>query len=92
MNGVPVQVDNVHLALPVLLHVMGEHGIKDGGSRGEDVLVATELPALAGHNAVRKLALSKSKLNRPNNNKNIVVFSQIQKCWRCRGRAGRQVL
>ena len=32
MNSVPIQVDNVHLALPVLLHVVGEHGIKDGGS------------------------------------------------------------
>ena len=62
MNSVTVEVDNVHFALPVLLHVVGEHGIKDRGSRGEDILVATELPTIARHHAVRKLALRKTRL------------------------------
>ena len=60
MNSVPIQVDNVHLALPVLLHVVCEHGVKDCGSRCEDILVATELPTLTGHYAVGKLALKKT--------------------------------
>ena len=44
-------------ALQFLLHVVGEHGVEDGGSAGEDVLVALELPALAHDAAVRELAV-----------------------------------
>ena len=44
-------------ALQFLLHVVGEHGVEDGGSAGEDVLVALELPALAHDTAVRELAV-----------------------------------
>ena len=73
MDSVPVQVDNVHFALPVLLHVVCEHSVKDGGSRGEDILVATELATLAGHNAVGKLALRKTKLNIPYNDNNFIL-------------------
>ena len=65
VNSVAVKVDNIHLALPVLLHVMGEHGVKDSGPRGKDVLVAPELPTLAGHNAVRKLALKNNQVRPP---------------------------
>ena len=60
VHCVAVQVDDVHLALPVLLHVVCEHGVKDCGSRCEDILVATELPTLTGHYAVGKLALKKT--------------------------------
>ena len=60
VDSVPIKVNDVHLALPVLLHVVCEHGVKDCGSRCEDILVATELPTLTGHYAVRKLALKKT--------------------------------
>ena len=63
MHGVAVQVDDVHLALPVFLHVVGEHGVEDRGSRGEDVLVAPELPPLASHHTVGELALAEHELN-----------------------------
>ena len=62
VHSVAVKVDNVHLALPVLLHVMGEHGVKDSGSRGKNILVAPELPTLARHHTVGKLALRNTKL------------------------------
>ena len=77
MDSVAVQVDNVHFALPVLLHVVCEHGVKDGGSRGKDILVATELATLAGHNAVGKLALRKTKLNLPYDNNFIPTDSKM---------------
>ena len=63
VHSVAVQVDDVHLALPVFLHVVGEHGVEDRGARGEDVLVAPELPPLASHHAVGELALAKRELN-----------------------------
>ena len=50
-------------ALQFLLHVVGEHGVEDRGARGEDVLVAPELPPLASHHAVGELALAKRELN-----------------------------
>ena len=63
VHSVAVQVDDVHLALPVLLHVVGEHGVEDCGARGENVLVAPELPPLASHHTVGELALAKRELN-----------------------------
>ena len=63
MNSVAVEVDNVHFALPVLLHIVGEHGVEDCGAGGEDVLVAPELPPLASHHTVGELALAKRELN-----------------------------
>ena len=88
MNSVAVEVDNVHFALPVLLHIVGEHGVEDCGAGGEDVLVAPELSTFTGHHTVGKLALRKGELS-------LIIpfmFSPIQKCWRCQGRGGRQVL
>ena len=76
VDSVPIKVNDVHLALPVLLHVVCEHGVKDGGSRGKDILVATELATLAGHNAVGKLALRKTKLNLPYDNNFIPTDSK----------------
>ena len=63
VDRLPVQVLDVHLAAPVLLHVVGEHGVEDRGARGEDVLVAPELPPLASHHTVGELALAKHELN-----------------------------
>ena len=77
VDSVPIKVNDVHLALPVLLHVVCEHGVKDGGSRGKDILVATELATLAGHNAVGKLALRKTKLNLPYDNNFIPTDSKM---------------
>ena len=63
VHSVAVKIDDVNLALPVLLHVVGEHSVEDSGSRGKDVLVAPELPTLTRHHTVRELALRKTKLN-----------------------------
>ena len=60
VHSVAVQVDDVHLALPVLLHVVGEHGVEDGAPAGQDILMTLERPPLAGDAAVSKLPVGKN--------------------------------
>ena len=59
VDRLPVQVLDVHLAAPVLLHVVGEHGVEDGAPAGQDVLMTLEGPPLAGDAAVSKLPVGK---------------------------------
>ena len=59
VDRLPVQVLDVHLAAPVLLHVVGEHGVEDGAPACQDVLVTLEGPALAGDTAVSELPVGK---------------------------------
>ena len=46
-------------ALQFLLHVVGEHGVKNGAPACQDVLVTLEGPALAGDTAVSELPVGK---------------------------------
>ena len=60
MDRLPVQILDVHLAAPVLLHVVGEHGVEDGAPAGQDVLMTLERSSLAGDTTVGKLPVGKN--------------------------------